>query len=154
MEAPVDARSFLLTVHNRSKVVRKLPVQGPPRVCNFVTPMQPLDYLLSGERDQNSDHDDPDLPRELAPPMQRLWKVEVHGSARPFGPDLADRQALPVTKFNGPRLRVILSNLLPGGSPVDEIDPPDDLVSDDAIDPEAAPSLPQLFKKAGARRRT
>ena len=72
MEAAVDARPFLLTIRNRSKVIRKLPVQGPPRVCNFVAPMQPLDCLLRAERDKYTEHDDSDFANERAPTVQRL----------------------------------------------------------------------------------
>jgi hypothetical protein len=77
MEAAVDARSFLLTIHNRPKVICKLPVQGPPRVCNFVAPMQPLDCLLRAERDKYTEHDDSDFANE-SPPAVQAALVDEH----------------------------------------------------------------------------
>ncbi len=80
MEAAVDARCLFLTLHNGSKIVRKLPVQGPTRVCNFVAPMQPLDGLLRAERDKYTEHNNSDFAGKLAPAVQRFWKMEVHAA--------------------------------------------------------------------------
>ena len=81
MQAAVDARSFLLTIHNRSKVICELPVQGPPRLCNFVAPMQPLDCLLRAERDKYTENDDSDLAGERAPAVKWLGQMEMHAGA-------------------------------------------------------------------------
>ena len=78
MKAVVYAGPFLLTIHERSEVVRKLPVQGHSRVCNFVAPMQPLDCLLRPKGDQNADDDYADLATEFAPAVKRFGKMEMH----------------------------------------------------------------------------
>src|SRR5690348_3114268 len=44
-------------------------------------PVQRLDDLLGGQRDEHADDDDSDLARELAPAVQRLWKMEMHSRA-------------------------------------------------------------------------
>jgi hypothetical protein len=80
-EPAVDTRSFLLTTHNRSKVIRKLPIKGPTRVCNFVAPMEPLDCLPRAERDKYAEHNDSDFANERAPSVQRFGNVEVHAAA-------------------------------------------------------------------------
>ncbi len=43
-------------------------------------PVQRLDDLLGGQRDQHADDNDPDFARELAPAVQRLGKVEMHAA--------------------------------------------------------------------------
>ena len=83
MEAAVDARSFLLTIHNRSKVICELPVQGPPRVCNFVAPMQPLDCLPRPKSDEHAEYDNSNFANKRAPAMQRFWQAKVHADRPP-----------------------------------------------------------------------
>ena len=83
METMVDARSFLLTLHNRSKVVRKLLVQGAPCVCNFVAPMQPLDCLLRPKSDEHAEYDNANFANKRAPAVQRFGNVEVHAGRPP-----------------------------------------------------------------------
>jgi hypothetical protein len=78
METMVDARSLLLTLHNRPKVIRKLLVQGSPCVCNFVAPMQPLDCLLSPKSDEHAEYDNSNFANKRAPAVQRFGNVEVH----------------------------------------------------------------------------
>ena len=77
METMVDARSFLLTLHNRSKVIRKLLVQVSPCVCNFVAPMQPLDCLLRPKSDEHAEYDNSNFAYKRAPAVQRFGNVEV-----------------------------------------------------------------------------
>ena len=74
----VDARSFLLTLHNRPKVIRKLLVQGSPCARNFVAPMQPLDCLLCPKSDEHAEYDNSDFANKRAPAVQRFGNVEVH----------------------------------------------------------------------------
>ena len=73
----VDARSFLLTLHNRSKVIRKLLIQGSPCVCNFVAPMQPVDCLLRPKSDEDANYDNSNFANKGAPAVQRFGNVEV-----------------------------------------------------------------------------
>jgi len=40
-----------------------------------------LHQLIAAERDHDSNDDDSDLARELAPAVQRLWKMEMHSRA-------------------------------------------------------------------------
>jgi len=80
METMVDARSFLLTLHNRSKVIRKLLVQGSSCVCNFVAPMQPLDCLLRPKSDEHAEYDNSNFANKRAPAVQRFGNVEVHAA--------------------------------------------------------------------------
>ena len=83
METMVDARLFLLTLHNRSKVIRKLLVQGSPCVCNFVAPMQPLDRLLRSKSDEHAEYDNSNFANKRAPAVQRFGNVEVHAGRPP-----------------------------------------------------------------------
>jgi hypothetical protein len=83
METTVDARSFLLTLHNRSKVIRKLLVQGSPRVRDFVAPMQPLDCLLRPKSDEHADYDNSNFANKRAPAVQWLGNVEMHAGRPP-----------------------------------------------------------------------
>jgi hypothetical protein len=78
METVIDAWTFLLTVHNRSKVIRKLLVQGSPCVCNFVAPMQPLDCLLRPKGDEHAEYNNSNFANQRAPAVQRFGNVEVH----------------------------------------------------------------------------
>jgi hypothetical protein len=83
METMVDARLFLLTPHNRSKVIRKLLVQGSPRVFNFVAPMQPLDCLPRPKSDEHAEYDNSNFANKRAPAMQRFWQAKVHADRPP-----------------------------------------------------------------------
>ena len=47
----------------------------------LVTPVKPFDSLFGRQCNQHAQNDDPDLAGELAPPVQRLWQVNVHEPA-------------------------------------------------------------------------
>ena len=76
----VDARSLLLTLHNRSKVIRKLLVQRSSPVCNFLAPMKPLDRLLCPKSDEHPEYDNSNFANKRAPAVQRFGNVEVHAA--------------------------------------------------------------------------
>jgi hypothetical protein len=78
METMVDARPFLLTLHNRSKVIRKLLVQGSLCACNFVAPMQPLDCLLCPKSDEHAENDNSNFANKRAPAEHRFGNVDMH----------------------------------------------------------------------------
>jgi hypothetical protein len=43
-------------------------------------PVQRLDDLLGGQRDQHADDDDPHLANERAPAVQRFGEMEMHAA--------------------------------------------------------------------------
>jgi hypothetical protein len=83
IEPPVNARFKKATV---DEILQRGRQFGPRRVTSFAPEprfMGALDQLFGGQRNQDAQNDDSNFAGKLAPPVQRLWQVEVHATGPP-----------------------------------------------------------------------
>jgi len=73
-----DARAEQQALLVRSQVIGQLIVHGAPKLADLGIAVDGLDHLLSAKRDENAEHDDPNLAGELAPAVKWLGQMKVH----------------------------------------------------------------------------
>src|SRR5665213_1925068 len=74
----VDATLQRDAVLERAHGMGQLQVQGFARLRKLAFPLQPFDGLFGAQRDQHTDHDDPDFAQQFAPAVQRLRQMDMH----------------------------------------------------------------------------
>ena len=65
----------------RALVINHFLVKRLPFGVDYVLPMHRLDDLLGRKSNSHADYDNPDFAEELAPAVERLWQMEMHGLA-------------------------------------------------------------------------
>jgi hypothetical protein len=78
VDHPIDAGLIILANLEPPQVFANFGPDCVARLCRRNPIVDRLRELAERERDQDAEHDDPDLSGELAPAMQRLWKMDAN----------------------------------------------------------------------------